>query len=69
MSEPYRCRFCGSADTVGYWDIRENRDDHSHMTETCRQYYPNARKCIDCGFVENDAHRPPTVDFSKVRKL
>lgn len=57
MSKP-ACRACGSPDTVGYWEIRENQDDGSAQHAILKRHYPNARKCVDCGAVDYDTTRP-----------
>ena len=44
------CPCCNSADTVGYWDIKENQGD-GLMLVVLKRHYPNARKCVDCEHV------------------
>lgn len=43
------CPSCGSADTVGYWEIKRNQGGaHNALFKSL---YPNARICIDCEHV------------------
>lgn len=49
----HRCPGCLSADTVSYWDIkRANPGPYDDLCNLVyREFYPDARKCVDCGEV------------------
>jgi Zn ribbon nucleic-acid-binding protein len=45
-----QCPACASIDTVSYWDIKANQGNSISILVT-KQYYPDARKCVDCEHV------------------
>lgn len=60
------CAYCGSADTVGYWDVKAHQGD-ALFGLMCQEYYPDARECVRCGFVDADSsQRKP--DFARITK-
>lgn len=48
-----QCPNCESADTVSYWDIRDNQKTGSlgSVVHIYKTHYPDARKCVDCELV------------------
>lgn len=60
------CPACSSPDTVSYWDIKANRELGS-MSRLLQEFYPNARKCVDCEHVWWKEPLP-RVDFSTIGK-
>lgn len=55
MNEQHHCPKCDSPDTVSYWSIKSapvasGSKQHTvdSMTSVLMNYYPDARKCVDC---------------------
>jgi ribosomal protein S14 len=61
------CRACGRPDTVGYWDLKANAPTRVDSPWP-KRFYPHARKCVDCGYVDYDATRVRSFSLASLRR-